>query len=142
MQLEYLKISIRYQYFWLKKVRSVCLSQHCASCLVGEYVPNVPKCGELYNVQLEDAVYYLCGVSRGAVWEKNFHLAFRPKPGGVIEINDEEKGVAVRILDAEPLPISESDIDETNPHANERLYRRCRNWQFAHYFAKHLMEKK
>ena len=55
-------------------------------------------------------------------------------------ISIKEHGVEVVIRDAETLPISESFIDPADPNAGKDDYRACRNWQFAHYFAKNLVE--
>lgn len=137
MKIERLIITGQFQYFWLKTVERVDLSNHCAKCLIGHY-ENVPKRGELRNFQLNDAIYYMCGVTIPYVWSENFHLAFRPKKGATLRVK--EHGVEVVISDAERLPISESYVDPNDPNINKKGYRTCRNWQFAHYFAKNLIE--
>lgn len=138
MQIDRLVITGKFSHFWLKTVEGVNLSQHCAKCLLGKYDDRMVKSGELHNLALEDSVYYMCGVSEPYQWEKNFHLAFRPATGSTISMK--EHGVEVVIRDAETLPISESFIDPADPNAGKDDYRACRNWQFAHYFAKNLVE--
>jgi len=89
------------------------------------------------DIPLEDSVYYLCGVALPYNWGRNFHLAFQPCPGNTVEY--ESNGIHVVIEDAERLPVSAEYIDSADPHASTKAYNTCRNWQFAHYYAKHLM---
>lgn len=138
MIIEQLTITGSYRYFWLKTVNNVKLDTHCSYCLVGVNDRRVVTSGELRNLDLKDSVYYMCGVSAPYVWENNFHLAFMPSPGSRLEVFDEEKGVEVIIRDAVSLPISEEYVDPNDPNIGNEKFRTCRNWQFAHYFAKYL----
>lgn len=88
------------------------------------------------DIDLDDSVYYLCGVAAPYKWENNFHLAFRPKDGGAIDFND--KGVHVIISNAEMLPIDPKYINPVDPHIKHKAYYTCRNWQFAHWFKTHI----
>ena len=131
-------MSSTFKYLWLKTVEGVDLSQHCARCLVGEYSKSMSNATErAVNIPLEDSVYYLCGVALPFNWHHNFHLAFRPCPGSVVEY--ESNGIHVVIEDAENLPINAGYIDPDDPHAETKAYNTCRNWQFAHYYKKHIM---
>ena len=138
MRIRVITVSAPFKYLWLKTVEGVDLNQHCARCLVGRYskaVSNTMKQAEY--IPLEDSVYYLCGVALPFNWHRNFHLAFRPCPGSTIDYDS--NGIHVLVEDAERLPVSAEYIDPADPHANVKAYSTCRNWQFAHYYAKHLM---
>lgn len=126
-----------FMYFWLKSVKDVDLSKHCAKCLIGEYSDEVNAAQEyVENIILEDGVYYLCGVSKPYNWNKNFHLAFKCAEGKSIQYSN--NGVEVIIENAEALPISPEYIDPDDVNYRKKEYSTCRNWQFAHFFKKHL----
>ena len=137
MKIERINITGSYRHFWFKTVQRVDLSKHCSYCLIGRYDRRIPIFGEVRDLELKDAVYYMCGVSLPYVWAKNFHLAFMPKEGETLHLC--EKGVDLIVQDAIPLPIDESYIDPSDPNASKNAFRTCRNWQFAHYFAKNLI---
>ena len=129
-------VSSPFRYLWLKHVTGVSLSKHCASCLKGEYSKDVgPNIPQVSGLELPDGVWYLCGVSKPYRWDRNFHLAFHDCPGKIFTF--EWNGIAVRIEGAEHLPISEEFIDPSDPNAEKREYRTCRNWQFAHWLKSH-----
>lgn len=135
-----MKVSIdvkaRFRYLWLKHVTNVSLGRHCAQCLKGEYSKDVgPNMGSVSDLQLDDGVWYLCGVSSPYRWESNFHLAFHDCPGRSFSF--EWNGVIVRVEDGEHLPISEEFIDFTLPQASRREFSTCRNWQFANWLQSH-----
>lgn len=133
MNIKTLKINSNFRYLWLKTVKDVDLSVHCAKCLIGEYDPRIKSSiSSLENIELEDSIYYLCGVAYPFVWANNFHLAFRPCEGKNIEYSS--NGISIEIENAEMLPISTEFIDQDNPKARFRSYYTCRNWQFANYF--------
>ena len=135
MIIQQMQVSGKFRYLWLKKVTGVLLSYHCATCLRGTYdkrVNNKMEC--LTNAELEAGIYYLCGVCTPYNWANNFHLAFQYIPGSTLEVC--RNGIAIRIQDAMEIPISDKFIDESNPHANDRKYRTCRNWQFANWYKK------
>lgn len=127
-----LDVTARFRYLWLKHVTGVDLSVHCARCLKGKYMDNIsPHNPHTTDIQLNNGVYYLCGVTLPYVWEKNFHLAFEYSEGSRIEY--ESNGISVVIENAAALPISEEYIDQSDPNAWKKEYRTCRNWQFAHW---------
>lgn len=128
-----------FAYLWLKSVKDVDLSQHCAKCLIGDYQKEVKgSTKQLDGVQLNDNIYYLCGVARPFNWTDNFHLAFMHSPGNVLEYED--KGIHVVIHDAVMLPVSDMFVDPQHPKAKLKTYHTCRNWQFAHYFNQYLKQ--
>lgn len=137
MRINNMQISANFRYLWLKTVKDVDLSQHCAKCLIGEYDSRIsPSKSSLHGIELADEVYYLCGVSSPYNWEKNFHLAFMPAAGS--SIHYESNGITIDIEGAVQLPISEKYVDVHHPKAHLKAYRTCRNYQFAHWFSKNL----
>ena len=129
-----MKIMSEFRYLWLKTVEDVDLSQHCAKCLIGKYDDRIKE--KVFPIDLKNEIYYLCGVAFPFKWENNFHLAFMPCENENIYFND--KGIEILIEGAKILPISTTFIDKTDPNFNKKSYYTCRNWQFAHYFKKHL----
>lgn len=128
-----LKVTEPFMYIWLKNVKDVNLNVHCAKCLIGDYNTNINKnTHEIYNLQLNNDVYYLCGVSKPYNWNKNFHLAFKYSPNCYISYSN--NGISVEIKNAIPLPILPKYIDHELKYSNLKEYNTCRNWQFANYF--------
>ena len=123
-----------WRYFWLKTVRNVNLNEHCTKCLIGDFDLRLKGRDHAENIPLNDSVYYLCGVNIHFKWELNFHLAFEPCKGSVVDYTS--NGVHIVIEDAIALPISEENVDVSNPYFQDDRYRTCRNWQFAHWFKK------
>lgn len=137
MKIETLKVNRRYMYIWLKKVEGVDLDKHCARCLLGEYDNRISKSTlEEHDLELQDGIYYLCGVTYPYKWADNFHLAFRNKKGS--NISYEYQGIRVEIKDAERLPIDARYINQSNKHTGQKAYSTCRNWQFANYYKDHI----
>lgn len=137
MKIVSLDVSAQFRYLWLKTVTDVDLSQHCANCLIGEYNSVIStKTKHLDNVELPDAIHYLCGVAFPWKWDNNFHLAFIPSKGNTVVY--ESNGIRIEIQDAVQLPISTEYVNVNHPKAKFKTYATCRNWQFAHYFSEHL----
>ena len=132
-----ISIEAPFLYLWLKYVTDVDLSVHCARCLIGAYSKRIDtKMTEAQDIRLDEApakVYYLCGVSRPYMWVKNFHLAFREKEGATLEY--ESNGIHIIIENAERIEFGEEDIAPDDPNRRKKVYRTCRNWQFAHKIA-------
>lgn len=126
-----------FHHFWMKTVEDVNLNCHCINCLIGQRDYRItPKKRTFVNLELPDKIHYLCGVVYPFDWASNFHLAFRPCEGKVLIEN--QNGVWIRIEDAEKLPISPQFIDPSNPHSEERLFKTCRNWQFANWYRQNI----
>ena len=138
MIIKSIEVDGTFKYLWLKTVKDVDLSQHCARCLIGDYDNRINKdVKEKHNIELDYRyVYYLCGVSLPYKWENNFHLAFRYKKGGMIDYYS--NGIHVVIEDAEMLPIDEKYNNTHDKNYRVKAYCTCRNWQFANYFETHL----
>lgn len=122
-----------FQFLWLQYVTGVNLKKHCKPCLKGKSSIHItPKMTSAHDIKLDEKeckYYYLCGVSKGNKLDKNFHLAFKEKKDNIIEVS--ENGINITIENAERIKISADDIDPEEEFANEELYNRCRNWQFA-----------
>ena len=111
-------------YLWLKTVTGVELTQHCAKCLIGEYI----KFDSV--TELENITHYLCGVYKGWNYNKNFHLAFKYKKDSLLTVL--EKNIFIEIQDAERIiikPLQKNDV--ATIEGNKKEFYSCRNWQFA-----------
>jgi len=137
MVIKSFKKSATFRYLWLKKITGVDLSVHCAKCLEGTYNKDIKSSTiELCNYELEDGIWYLCGVAYPFNWANNFHLAFRSCEGSTI--TSDHHGIKIEIEGAKELPISEEFIPPDNPHINHKSFYTCRNWQFANWLADNL----
>lgn len=137
MNIKYLNVSKPFKYLWLKSVIDVNLDYHCAKCLIGAYNSNInANITQLKNLEIENEVHYLCGVSIPYRWSNNFHLAFQYCEGHTLEYSN--NGIHIIIENAVELPISYEYINPSNINAMKKNYYTCRNWQFAHYFKKYL----
>ncbi len=132
-----LHITAPFRYLWLKSVTGIDLRVHCAKCLLGQYDERIGNTTvELRDMELAPApYYYLCGVSMPYRWSNNFHLAFREKPGERLEVN--RQGVHIIIDNAEEIRFGWQDVPLDAPHRHNKAYFTCRNWQFAHWLARH-----
>lgn len=138
-QVKLTKLYVKHKpsFTWLKYVRGIDLSQHCARSLVGDYemrwkrfgYPRIPYFG---LVLPESPFYYFCAVTNN--WEDNAHVAWMASAGDILEVDNEQ--VHIIVENAKALPISKEYIDWDLPHANEESYNTCRNWWFANYLAK------
>lgn len=133
-----LEIKQRCSFFWLRGIRSVRIDKCCAQCFIGD------KFNEVYEqtrfkdkalVELDITpdshvkAYYLCGLSRGFVYNNNTHVAFVPCEGQSIHI--ENANIRLDITDARQI-----DFQGYTPHP-KGIYtheqRTCRSWIFANY---------
>ena len=132
-----MSVTAKFRYLWLKNVTGVNLAQHCAKCLGGQYEKGIGgDTKEITDRTLDGEIYYLCGVAVPYNWNNNFHLAFERCEGSTVEY--ESNGIAVLIENAKRLPVVPDYIPADDPNAHKKAYSTCRNWQFAHYYAKHL----
>ena len=130
MTIRKVEANAKFRYLWLKSIKGVDLTVHCARCLIGDYDNRISaniKTAE--NIVLSEKIYYLCGVSQPYVWAQNFHLAFKEKEGA--KVNVERNGIKIMIENAEEIMFSKNDIDYTLPQARRKEFYTCRNWQFA-----------
>ncbi len=129
-----IEVKGRFKYLWLKYVKDVNLSVHCAKSLVGAYSTRISTgLIEGSKIHLDEYVsryFYLCGVSLPYKWSNNFHLAFRFKKGNEIKVN--RNGIDIIIQDAEEIPINIEAMEIVNHEKlSVKAYSTCRNWQFA-----------
>lgn len=137
MIIKSIEVEGTFKYLWLKSVRDVDLSRHCARCLIGDYDGRInSRLTEAHDIELSEDVYCLCGVSSPCKWENNFHLAFRRKDGSAIDYSS--NGVTVRIEGAERLPIDAKHNNPADRHCRTKSYCTCGNRQFANYFETHM----
>ena len=139
-----LKGSAKYESLWMVYVDGVELSVHCQRSLLGPKSVKSKRFGsnerrgeaDAPPIVLDEAVtpyYYICGLASPRNWENNLHIAFRYKPGSVIEVETERERWIIE--NAERIDILESYVDKNDPNYHDDQYRTCRNWQFAHYVA-------
>lgn len=137
MKIKEIQVNAHFRYLWLKDIKDVDLTQHCAKCLIGNYDSRInSKLVHIENIELPEKIYYLCGVSAPYVWENNFHLAFKEKQGS--EIYVERNGVKVCIENAEEIKFSIKDVNNLLPESSKKAFFTCRNWQFANKFKNEL----
>ena len=131
MWIRHLTVKLPYRYLWLKHVTGVDLSQHCARCLCGDYSREVRRWRHEYrDIFLDDKciAHYLCGVLN---YEDNLHCAIMRMDGAHAEAHDAKYDIEIEggII----VPITPDSIPPDIPHAGERAFRTCRNWQFANW---------
>lgn len=126
-----------FKYFWMKRVRGFDPSNHCAKCLVGDYVEQV-KILTPVNTRVEIAampgeVFYLCGVSHPYKWANNLHLAVESSVGFSAQVRT-YAGDLITITDARPIKFDDSEAKRRFPGLS-KAFLTCRNFQFgAHRF--------
>ena len=85
-----LEIRKKCNFFWLRDIRDVDISQCCAKCFIGEkdnrvYYGTLQKSSAVVDIIVKQSprakAYYLCGLSEGFVWELNTHVAVVPDSG-------------------------------------------------------------
>ena len=125
-----------YRIMWLAGIREVDLTQHCLKTF-GEsdraQVSSRPRRQSLRLPAVNPPVaWYLCALPIPWNWARNAHLAFEHAPGRTWEGNALVSGLGVRLTNARPiLDWGEHSIPTNAPRRTSRLYRTCRNWQFA-----------
>lgn len=127
-----------HEFFWLRDIRAVDISQCCAKCFIGQrdmrvYNQTLHRSGEIVDIEVRQSeqalAYYLCGLSAGFNWYENTHVAFTPALGELIEVNNQN--IRLTITDAKRINFFDY---KPNPrgHFTQRQ-RTCRNWIFANY---------
>ncbi len=136
----------RYKYLWLIYINGIDITVHCQQSLIGlrsrkfslgardGYAEPAP-------IELNECVapyYYICG--GGLSYQENLHIAFRYKENHSFEVQTPRE---YWIIDhAERIEILESYIDKSDSNYSDDLFRRCRNWQFAHFVKRELEKEK
>lgn len=123
-----------FRYLWLKYITGFDLSAHCAKCLHGTYSSHFGgHVKRVVGARLNEAparFFYICGVTEPYRWKDNLHVAFRYKPGSVLQYDDGKTGIVIE--DAERIEIQKLPDYQLEPHGTDRAYHTCRNWRFAY----------
>ena len=133
-----LDIKKRCPFFWLRAIRSVRIDKCCAQCFIGDKFNEVyekTRFKDKAHVEVDIApdnkvkAYYLCGLSKGWVWNNNTHVAFVPCEGQTITIDNDK--IHLEITDARQIDFQGYKPDPEGEYTLEQ--RTCRNWIFANY---------
>lgn len=137
MQL-HLEILKKCNFFWLRDIRDVDISQCCAKCFIGGkdnrvYYETLHKSQAVVDILVKQhpqaKAYYLCGLSDGFVWELNTHVAF--VPDSQAEVFVENDRIRLHITNARRIHFW--DYTPNPPGIYTKQQRTCRNWIFANY---------
>lgn len=129
---------IRFAHLWGRYVYGFRPWTHCIKCFAAKTAKGISPAMTDGEFQLEDKLFYLCGVGKKLSERRhpelarrftNVHLAVRPKAGSVAAITS-VYGVTFTIRDAEPIPI-EPLASGDFPHLAE-AHSRCKNFQFGY----------
>ncbi|RGD59476.1 hypothetical protein DR950_18250 [Kitasatospora xanthocidica] len=126
----------KYRYLWLKYITGIDLSRHCAVALHGRYSRHINETTREATVELDEfphaLAWYLCGVTSNPYkWGDNPHLALELAPRHTQDLTVHH--LTVHLDGVRPIPFTDANIPASDPHAGDRAFRTCRNWQFAHY---------
>jgi hypothetical protein len=128
------------EFFWLRKIQDVDISQCCMKCFPGVSDNRVYHASRnaptTINIDIDEnaglvppLAYYLCGLSKGYNYSKNTHIAFNPFPGETLHYEDEQ--IILDIVGARQIDFK---WYVPNPDgAFTQRQRTCRNWIFANY---------
>ncbi|MCX4666535.1 hypothetical protein OG453_07605 [Streptomyces sp. NBC_01381] len=137
---EMVRISIEardnYRIMWLAGIRDLDLTQHCLKAFGEPDRHHINTHRPRQTLQLPatnpPTAWYLCALPIPWDWSRNAHLAFEYAPGETWEGDALVRGLGVQLTNARPiLGWGEQSIPSGTPKRNSRLYRTCRNWQFA-----------
>lgn len=108
----HLEILKKCNFFWLRDIRNVDISQCCAKCFIGDkdnrvYYGTLHKSNAVVDIIVKQhphaKAYYLCGLSDGFVWELNTHVAFVPDSNSEVRIENDR--IKLHITNAPPHPL-------------------------------------
>ena len=133
-----LEVKRYHEFFWLRDIRAVDISQCCAKCFIGGkdsrvYWQTLRRGGVIVDIDVRQykraLAYYLCGLSEGYEWAQNTHVAFIPAPGEQIEVDN--RNIRLKITDAQRIDFF--SYKPNPPGYYTKKQRTCRNWIFANY---------
>ena len=133
-----LEIKQKCNFFWLRGIHNVRIDKCCAKCFIGDkfnyvYEQTLYKDKALVELDIvpdkKVKAYYLCGLSRGWVYENNTHVAFVPCDGETISIENDR--IKLTITDAREIHFQDYKPNPVGEFTDEQ--RSCRNWIFANY---------
>ena len=125
-------------FFWLRAIKRVRIDTCCAKCFIGDKYNEVfeqTRYKDNAHIELdiepdkEVKAYYLCGLSRGWVYDQNTHVAFVPCIGQSITIDNDK--IHLSITDARQIDFQHYTPSPKGIFTQEQ--RQCRNWIFANY---------
>ena len=125
-----------FQIMWLAGVRHVDLAEHCLKTF-GQPDRHPVIAGQAHQYHRLDATdrplaWYLCALPIPWKWSANGHLAFEYAPGYHWTGDATVPGLEVELVNARPITAwGEHSIPAAEPLRQSRVYRTCRNWQFA-----------
>lgn len=126
----------RYRILWLAGVRHVDLTQHCLKSFGQPDRPRLDLRRRHQTVRLSTdnppLAWYLCALPHPWCWDDNAHLAFEHAPGHEWSGDALVPGLQVEMRNARPITgWGEHTIPRSAELRQSRIYRTCRNWQFA-----------
>jgi hypothetical protein len=137
------------EFFWLRKIRGVDISQCCAKCFLGVSDTRMfhgtnhgqtPRMIELDLFPSEEFVaYYLCGLAKDFFYANNTHVAFINAPGELLRL--ETSQIEVSISNAHHIDFQNMGYKPNPEGRYDRKQRTCRNWIFANLIRDGLVEQ-
>ena len=135
-----LEIKKSCEFFWLRRIEAVDISQCCMKCFLGTSDNRVfgasKKAPTVIEIEIGSddnlfppIAYYLCGLAKNWVYEKNTHVAFNPAAGEKVEIANAE--ISLLITGAKQIHFADYKPKATGFFTQRQ--RDCRNWIFANY---------
>lgn len=134
----HLEIRKKCNFFWLRDIRDVDITQCCAKCFIGGkdnrvYYGTLHQSHAVIDIDVKQhpaaKAYYLCGLSEGFVWALNTHVAFVPDPKSTVRVENDR--IKLEITNARR--INFWDYTPNPPGYYTHQQRTCRNWIFANY---------
>ena len=136
------------EFFWVRKIRGVDISQCCAKCFIGESDTRMyhattngqtPRSVEMeVKPGAQYVAYYLCGLSKNYFYQNNTHVAFVYAPGEMLRV--ETSQIELTISNARQVDFQKY-VPKPEGVYNQRQ-RTCRNWIFANYIRDGLLQQK
>ena len=133
-----LEIRKKCNFFWLRDIRDVDITQCCAKCCIGQkdnrvYYATLHKAEAVVEILVQQSpkakAYYLCGLSDGFVWALNTHVAFVPDRNSEIHIDNDR--IKLDITNARRIHFWDYVPNPQGVFTKQQ--RTCRNWIFANY---------
>lgn len=118
--------SVGFSSVWLKAVTAVDLTVHCIDSLIGERLP-VDLAADFQRIDLDvpAPAYYLCGVTRPYVWDRNAHVLMVRATGAEHYVT--MPGLSVTMFELRPVPVRLDWITDPGRYGHDRLFVTCRN---------------
>ena len=136
----HLEIKEPCEFFWLRRIDDVDITQCCMKCFPGESDKRVFAASKsaptTIDLEIEEPnslfrpiAYYLCGLAKGWAYAKNTHVAFNPSPGDKVEVETDQ----IKLIITDAKEIHFQDYKPNPAGIFTQRQRACRNWIFANY---------